>query len=390
MATARKQAAKKAAAKKRPAAKAAPRRTVAAPAQAAEQSAGRRRIVVPSGDGVPEGPGHSYFADASQKDLEFISTGCSLLDAALGGGFAVGRTANIVGDKSTGKTLLAQEVSANFLNAHPRALSRYAESEAAFDVSYANALGMPTDRIIFNTDGKPISTVEAWEADLVAFLDKQERSKAPGLYVLDSLDALSDDAEKERGFGEGTYGGTKPKLIGQLFREHIDRLRELKVAMLVISQLRDKLGVTFGETKTRSGGKALDFYASQIIWLAEIEKIKRTVQGVQRVVGVKVKARIKKNKVGLPFREVEYPVLFGYGIDDLTAGVEWLLSIKRDDLVRRELDMSKDGYAMRIRKLIDSGGEEAQQVRAALRRIVLDEWARVETSFLPKSRKYGG
>jgi len=154
-----------------------------------------------------------------------------------------------------------------------------------------------------------------------------------------------------------------------------------------VSQLRDKIGVTFGETKTRSGGKALDFYASQIMWLAEIAKIKRKIGDVERVVGVDVKARVKKNKVGLPFRECEYPILFGYGVDDLLAMVSWLYDVKRDDALK-DIGFSKNGYKIRINNIRNKGGEEARAMRKTLRAIVRREWAAIETSFLPQSSKY--
>jgi recombination protein RecA len=156
---------------------------------------------------------------------------------------------------------------------------------------------------------------------------------------------------------------------------------------MIISQIRDKLNVTFGETKTRSGGRALDFYASQIVWLAEIGKIKRVIDKIERVVGIDVRARVKKNKVGLPFREADYPILFGYGIDDLMADVAWLIEVGREELIK-PLGMSKTGYKTRLNHLRDKGGQEVQDLRAALAKIVHEEWATIETGFLPKSTKY--
>jgi len=364
---------------------AAPRKTLRKP----EIPAGTRRRVQLEGASAPssdeEPVNVSYFTSgADEKDLEFFSSGCALVDEILGGGYALGRTSNIVGDKSAGKTLLAMEGMANFALAFHDGAMRYAEAEDAFDERYAEALGAPISRIEFN--GKnPMATIEDWYNDLNRWMDSMK--DRPGLYVVDSLDALSDSAEMERGFDEGTFGGNKPKQIGKLFRMINDRMAQQRVHLMVVSQLRDKLGVTFGETKTRSGGKALDYYASQIMWLAEIGKIKREINGIQRIVGVDVKARVKKNKVGLPFRECEYPILFGYGIDDLQAMVSWLFDVKREELLKG-IGFSKNGYKVRINNIRNKGGEEARDMRTTLRALVRQEWAKIETDFLPHSRKY--
>src|ERR1019366_4649132 len=324
-----------------------------------------RRAVAPEAEEAAS----SYFANVSHKEgLEFVSSGCAGIDAMLGGGWVLGRVANIVGDKSAGKTLLAIEVCANFHRQYSDGKIRYNEAEGAFDEDYAAALGMPVDVVDFK--GQPIdpkdeekfaeltaivadrsaddrdkdkalnaikklkakgvgqagNTVEALYADVLWVLESNPGK--PILYIIDSLDALSDEAEQGREIGDGSYGGSKPKKLGEMFRRLVERIEGQRMLFIVISQLRDKLNVTFGEKQTRSGGRALDFYASHIVWLAEIGKIKKTRGGVERIVGVNVKARVKKNKVGLPFRDFQYPILFGYGVDDLTANVEWLFEVK--------------------------------------------------------------
>lgn len=347
----------------------------------------RRRVVLSEAPDDDDTPLPSYFASGSTKtNINWTSSGCSAFDEALGGGWALGRVANIVGDKSAGKTLLAMEACANFARDYPTGWIRYAETEAAFDPEYAGALGIPMDRVMLNPTGAPMRTVESIFEDMVACLDRFKDQ--PGLYIVDSLDAISDEAEEKREFDEGSYGGTKPKQIGKMFRLLVERFHAQKVLLVIISQLRDKIGVVgFGETKTRSGGRALDFYASHIVWLAEIGKIKRTIGGVDRVVGVNVRAKIKKNKVGLAFREVDYPILFGYGIDDLTAGVEWLLENKRETCLA-ELDVSKAGYKTKITAMRNRGGPEVTSFRDRLKVVVRREWAAIETSFLPKAKKY--
>lgn len=325
----------------------------------------------------------NYFAGGSQvKNLPFLTTGCSLFDEVLGGGYVLGRMVNIVGDKSSGKTLLAIEACANFVQRYSGGRIRYAETESAFDQQYAGALGMPIESVEF---AEGIFTVEDFFNDLTKMIESSKGK--PGVYILDSLDALSDEAEQKRGIEEGSYGGSKPKKLGELFRRSVQKLEESQILLIIVSQIRDKIGVTFGETKTRSGGKALDFYASQIVWLAEIAKIKKTIDKVERVVGVQVRAKCKKNKVGLAFRECEYPILFGYGIDDLTACAEWLLEIAPETL-EKTAGLTKNGYKVRIQNLRNKGGEEVAQLRTKLSEMVRQEWSRIEQSFLPKSKKY--
>lgn len=345
-----------------------------------------RRVAAPAKEGEAEES--SYFASGAEgkSELIFVSSGCSVMDEALGGGYVVGRTVNIVGDKSAGKTLCAMELCANFAMQFPKGALRYAESEAAFDQPYAGALGIPLPRITFNQQGKPLETVEDLYEDMEAFLDRHKG--VPKLYIIDSLDALSDDAEIDGEFNKASYGGAKPKAIGQLFRRLIQRMEDEQMMFVVVSQIRDKLNAgPFQETKTRSGGKALDFYATHIVWLAEIKKLKRTIAKIERVVGVDVKARVRKNKVGLPFRECEYPILFGYGIDDMTACVEWLIANNCEKHLAT-VGLSKAGHSTLLTKLRNEGGQGVRDMRAKLAAIVRVEWGRIEQSFLPKSSKY--
>jgi recombination protein RecA len=324
----------------------------------------------------------NYFAD--EQDLEFISTGCQVLDRVLGGGVAEGRVCNVVGDKSSGKTLLAIELSANFYKKHgSKGDINYHESESAFDKPYATALGMPTSVINFvgEKDPKNDNTVEYLFEKLTEKIAELKKSKKPALYIIDSLDALTDRAELARDIDEGSYGGNKPKKMSELFRRLIVEMGKVTITLVVISQVRDKIGVTFGKKKTRSGGKALDFYASQVIWLAEIKKMRKTFMKIKRVYGIQVKATCEKNKVGLPFRDCEYPVLFGYGIDDVTASLQWLeivgglskLKVAKSEIkevadeMRREMDLE---FLEEINEQVD------------------DLWREVEIGFLPEGKKY--
>jgi recombination protein RecA len=251
------------------------------------------------------------------------------------------------------------EAVANFFMQYPEGKAWYNEAEAAFDVQYARALGIPIDKVGIKND---CATVE----DLFNHLDtvlKEAKKNVPGLYILDSLDALSDSAELDRGINEGSYGAAKAKQLSQLFRRLIRRLEQSNVCLLIVSQVRDSIGVAFGDKHSRSGGKALDFYASQVIWLAHLKLLKRTISKVERPYGTRIRAKCKKNKVGLPWRECEFEIHFGYGIRDMEASAEWLTSV---------------GERW-------SGAKTANELRVMVQR----KWSEIETSFLPKERKYG-
>jgi hypothetical protein len=239
---------------------------------------------------------------------------------------------------------------------------------------------MPIDAVEFS---EPCYTVEDVFNDLNKWLLALPNSE-PGLYILDSLDAVSDKDELEGEFGKDSYGARKPKLLGQLFRRVVQLLEQKRVHVMIISQVRDNIGVTFGEKHTRSGGKALDFYASQILWLASMGKLKKTRGGVERTVGVKIRAQCKKNKIALPFRECEFPIIFGYGIDDVTACVEWLQKVKRLDTVSLT-----DAAAERLLKGLDKLSDaDFASTRETVASAVKNSWYEIEEQFLPTRRKY--
>lgn len=322
-------------------------------------------------------------AQIVQDKLRFIHSGGTLLDHVLGGGWVEGGVANLVGDKSTGKTLLAIEACANFAVKYPASQIAYREREAAFDPTYARTMGMPGG-VNWKED---VATVEAFERDLTEWLDKQKGDQ-PSLYVLDSLDSLSDEAELERDIGAGSYGGMKAKKMSELFRKQVAHLRNKRCTLLIISQIRDKIGVTFGETKTRSGGHALDFYSSQIVWLSEIKKLSRTVSGVARVIGVEIRAKNKKLKIrtGKPFREADFSILFGYGIDDEQSMYEWLKKNKGGG----SLDNDIESYPKMLKSARDARDRSAVAgIRGDLASAVHKHWNFIEDALAPSMSKYG-
>lgn len=269
---------------------------------------------------LPKKEGGNYFT-SPKKDFKFIPTGCKMLDLALGGGWPESRISNIIGDRSSGKTLLCIEAAANFAKKYPKGRIRYRECEAAFDPAYAAALGMPVDKVDFS---KELETVEDFFEDVQAVA---EAAKQPELYILDSLDALSDRSEMGRAIDEGTFGANKAKQLSQTFRRIVRKVKKSNLTVLIVSQVRSKIGIAFGRETTRSGGRALDFYASIVLYLAHVKTLKKERKKIKRAIGIDVLAKVDKNKVSVAFREARFPIMFGWGIDDEQACLDWLKEI---------------------------------------------------------------
>ena len=303
-----------------------------------------------------------YFG--ASDNVEFIPSGCFPLDLVLGGGWAEGRIINVVGDKSTGKTLLAIEACANFIRKHSNGLIVYDDAEAVFDEDYAKRLGLPSRSVKFEES----DTVEEFFTSLYKIADKGIKQSKPVFYVLDSMDSVSDTAEQKRSMDDPTYG-TKAKQVSTLFRKSVRKLKQSNVTLFVISQIRDNIGVSFGRKHKRSGGKALDFYASQVLWLAQIKQLQKTVRGVKRPYGVEVKSKCEKSKVGLPFRDCILPIIYYYGVDEFQACLTWL----KDN---RYSEMAKARNYARNNEIV------------ALTKIVKQHWNVIEKAFVPTKRKY--
>jgi len=327
----------------------------------------------------------NYFV-SSKEGLKFTSSGCAKLDCDLGGGYVLGRVVNIVGDKSTAKTALATEAIINFLLQFPNGKAKYAETEAAYDKGYAEAMGLPVDLVDFGNEDEPLTTVEDFARDLEKFIEEQTEKKRPGIYVLDSLDALSDEAEMSRDLEKGTYGTQKAKNLSTMFRKLTRKLERSQVLLIVISQVRDNIGVVFGDKHKRSGGRALDFYATHVLWLAHRAQLTKTIKGVKRPIGIQVIAKVKKNKVGLPLREATFNFLFGFGVDDVSASLEWLKEV--DKLNEVEHLFPGKPYEKFLKEVESMETQDYLKLKHDLTPIVQSVWAEIETSFIPKRTKY--
>lgn len=318
---------------------------------------------------------------------EFIPSGCTLLDCVLGGGWVLGRVSNIVGDKSTGKTLLAIEACANFARVFPKGKIYYREAESAFDESYATKLGLPRNRVDFGPQGTDTQwrTIENIFTDLREIVAAHGKSGKPGLYIIDSLDALTSQAALKRKIGDGSYNLEKQRILGQLFEQLISEFKAARLCILIVSQVREKIGFVIGDKYRRSGGKSLDFYSSHILWLAHVKNIVREMGPIKRLTGIRVHATAKKNKITVPFGKCSFPIRFGFGIDDVTASIEWLTEHKMVDKLGLKLNQV-DKYLDDLDELSNAEyAKRGDQIRAA----VIQSWAEIDEQFAPTRSKYG-
>lgn len=333
-------------------------------------------------DETPEKKVGNYFTE--QKPLEFISSGCTLLDLILGGGYAIGRISNIVGDNSCGKSLAAIEASANFFKQYPDGKVWYHETEAAFDEEYAEALGMPVDKITMVRDvAEDADVVEGLfnylKNEVLPFFKKNPETR--GLYILDTQDAIGCKTENARGIEEGSYNQSKNIILNRLYRELTSEIEKSNLHLMIISQTRDNIGVTFGRKWRVSGEGALKFYASQRIQFAQVKKLNKTIKGVERPYGIDIKANCFKNKVGLPYRTCDFPLIFGYGSNNLAANISFLKDIKRLSEIGIE---DKEITKLSEKHVHEPDMELANRVDEFVKMC----WKEIETSFIPKAKKY--
>ncbi len=293
--------------------------------------------------------------DTAVEDVQTISTGSLALDAALGvGGYPRGRVIEIYGPESSGKTTLAIHAIAQAQKAG--GIAAFIDAEHAFDKFYAEKLGVDTQNLFIS---QPDNGEQALE-----IADHLIRSGAVDIVVIDSVAALTPKAEIEGDMGDSKMG-LQARLMSQALRKLTGTINKTNTTVIFINQLREKIGVMFGNPETTTGGNALKFYASVRL---DVRRIGQLKDG-DNIMGNRTKVKVVKNKVAPPFRQVEFDIIFGEGISKIgeiiDIGVEMEI-IKKSGSWFSYGDTKLGQGKESVKQLLKDNPELAEEVEAKI------------------------
>jgi len=284
--------------------------------------------------------------DDPDSPVEFLNSGCTTLNLALSGkgqdgGWGRGRIFNIVGDGSSGKTLLALEASFGFFNRIKKIKSIIFPKVKKFTICFDNGEGvmdfpvkkMYGKKFYKTVDWKRSPNFESMCRRFIRLSTALKKGEAL-LYVIDSWDSFQ-SAKSKKDFMEsvqkdeelkGDYDLAVQKYASRkFFPNFCDKMdhNQVDATLCIISQVRARIA-RFGKTQYRAGGKALDFYTHQVAWIREVERMTKKKHGEGRVYSIKSHAKVERSKVAKPFRESEFIILYDYGLDNLSSMIDYL------------------------------------------------------------------
>ncbi len=310
--------------------------------------------------------------DAQRMKVETIPTGAMTLDLALGGGLPKGRIIEIYGPESSGKTTLALHAIAEAQK--QGGVAAFVDAEHALDPVYAAALGVNIDDLLVSQPDTGESALE--------IVDQLVRSSAIDLVVIDSVAALVPRAEIEGEMGD-SHVGLQARLMSQALRKITGNIGKSGCTVIFLNQLRLKIGVTYGNPETTTGGNALKFYASVRLDIRRIQTLKK---GNDQF-GIRAKVKVAKNKIAPPFKIAEFDIIFGEGISTLGCIVD--LAEENSILTRKGAwysykgDNISQGRDNAIRYLVDNPDVTAE-IEKQLREVLqIDNSESTETGDEP-------